>query len=350
MKKLSRRDLLKLGLLTAGSLAFNPIRDRLPAEDRQALEPLKLVRVAITQDEVRERPSLDAPVLFYRKRDEIVKVLDEIVSDEGPEHNPRWYRVIGGYMHTAHLAPVTIELQEPVESVRDGGQVFQVSVPYARSMRWTEHDGWVPAYRLYYGSNHWVVDIDEGPDGEAWYRITDDLLHVDYLVPATSMRLIHDAEYSPIRPDNLDKKIKVSIARQTVQLFEGGDMFLEGKVSTGMPSYGQVSSNGIPTDTPKGDFRVSIKTPVRHMGDGYLTSDIFAYELPGVPWSTFFTETGVAFHGTYWHDNYGGRMSHGCVNMTNDFAQFLFRWTTPAFYPDGGVWHVNGYGTLIEVT
>jgi len=103
------------------------------------------------------------------------------------------------------------------------------------------------------------------------------------------------------------------------------------------------------TETPRGEFDISIKTPVRHMGDGALTSDILAYELPGVPWSTFFTETGVAFHGTFWHDNYGGRMSHGCVNMRVEEALWLYRWTTPAYPNEPGKWHVIGFGTRIKV-
>ena len=42
-----------------------------------------------------------------------------------------------------------------------------------------------------------------------------------------------------------------------------------------------------------------------------------AYELPGVPWVSYFTGNGVAFHGTYWHDNFGSPTSHGCLNMRN---------------------------------
>jgi hypothetical protein len=32
-----------------------------------------------------------------------------------------------------------------------------------------------------------------------------------------------------------------------------------------------------------------------------------AYDLPGVPFLTYFTASGVAIHGTYWHNDYGGR-------------------------------------------
>jgi hypothetical protein len=72
------------------------------------------------------------------------------------------------------------------------------------------------------------------------------------------------------------------------------------------------------------------------MGDGGLTSDVDAYELPGVPWTSFFGDSGVAFHGTFWHDNFGNPMSLGCVNMRNEDAKWLFRWCLPEYNPQLG--------------
>lgn len=348
--KLSRREFLKLASLFSGAglATLTHHRSRLPGDENIKLDVLKTVRVGIRRDDIYAAPSLDAPIIAHRFRDELVSVLEEFVSDYGPVHNPRWYRVVGGFMHTAHLAPVETHYQEPVTRIRAGGQVFEVTVPFTRSLRYSELYGWEPLYRLYYQSNHWVIDVTVGPDNEPWYVIEDDLLHVEYMVPGTHLRLIQDEEFAPITPEITSKRIEVSLAEQTVTCYEEGKVVLATKVSTGIPSLG-ATTNGIPTETPRGEFNVSLKTPVRHMGDGNLTSDIHAYELPGVPWSTFFTETGVAFHGTYWHDNYGGRMSHGCVNMRTEEAKWLYRWTTPVHEPEPGKWHVNGWGTRIEV-
>ncbi len=348
---LSRREFLKLASLFGSAISTVPFaagRRRLPDDDKIKLNILKVVRVGIREDDVYASPSLKAPIIAHRKRDELVSVLDEFVSDFGPPHNPRWYRVVGGFMHTAHLAPVETHYQQPVSRIDKNGQVFEVSVPYVQSMRYSDTNGWEPLYRLYYQSNHWVVDVTAGPDGKPWYVIEDDLLHVEYMAPATHLRLIPKEEFAPITPENLNKRIIVSLRDQTVTCYENGEIVLHTTVSTGIPSLGP-TTNGIPTETPRGEFNVSLKTPVRHMGDGKLTSNIHAYELPGVPWSTFFTETGVAFHGTYWHDNYGGRMSHGCVNMRTEEAKWLYRWTTPVYEPEPSKWHVNGYGTRIEV-
>jgi lipoprotein-anchoring transpeptidase ErfK/SrfK len=67
-----------------------------------------------------------------------------------------------------------------------------------------------------------------------------------------------------------------------------------------------------------------------------------------VPWTSFFEfTTGVALHGTYWHDNFGARMSHGCVNMRTEEAKWIYRWTAPVARSTD--WNRKGYGTRVEV-
>jgi len=87
--------------------------------------------------------------------------------------------------------------------------------------------------------------------------------------------------------------------------------------------------------------------PLRHMGNGNLTSDIEAYELPGVPWVCFFHITGVAIHGTYWHTDFGRPRSHGCVNVPTEDAQWIYRWSFP-IAPSNEMMTI-GYGTPIIV-
>jgi hypothetical protein len=58
--------------------------------------------------------------------------------------------------------------------------------------------------------------------------------------------------------------------------------------------------------------------------------------------------SGAALHGTYWHDNFGQRMSHGCVNMRNSDALWVYRWTTPIIQP--GEWYARGRGTLVIIS
>jgi lipoprotein-anchoring transpeptidase ErfK/SrfK len=178
-----------------------------------------------------------------------------------------------------------------------------------------------------------------------------------YFVPAQHLRAVPDSELTPISPDvpSEEKLIVVSIPEQTLTAYEGNSIVMQTKIASGVPRQsipGQIS-----TDTPKGnDFHVSSKMPSKHMGNGILFSDkvdangvpVYEYEIPGVPWTTFFEpKTGVAFHGTYWHTNYGTPMSHGCVNMRLEESKWIFRWTTPVWEP--GVWEKRGYGTRVIV-
>src|SRR4051794_12175706 len=50
------------------------------------------------------------------------------------------------------------------------------------------------------------------------------------------------------------------------------------------------------------------------------------YNVPDVPWVMYFTDGGHALHGTYWHNNFGSVMSHGCVNLPMDVAEWMYGW------------------------
>jgi hypothetical protein len=221
-------------------------------------------------------------------------------------------------------------------------------VPFTRSYRQADPTS-DPLYRLYYQSTAWVEGVERGSDGRLWYRLLDDLLKVNYYVRAEHLRRIEPEELTPLSPDipPEQKRIEVSLPRQELLAFERDRLVFRTSISSGVPDRQPPGSNGIPTDTPTGQFYIDKKMPLRHMGDGRLTANLEAYELPGVPWTSFFHETGVAFHGTYWHNDYGRQKSHGCVNMRPEEAKWLFRWSTPAIEPDTMLeW---GYGTNVFV-
>lgn len=122
---------------------------------------------------------------------------------------------------------------------------------------------------------------------------------------------------------------------------------MDTRISSGMPR--RTSNPADSTETPRGTFHVQSKMPSKHMGDGNLTDDLDAYEYPGVPWTSFFEPVvGIAFHGTYWHTNYGVPMSHGCINMRPEEAKWIFRWTTPVV--ETLEIEKRGMGTLVTVT
>ncbi|MCW5874218.1 MAG: L,D-transpeptidase [Anaerolineales bacterium] len=328
-QQLSRKEFLHLGGLALGSLALQPGTLQALATSSKPNEAAGLVRVAVKEMRLYSEPSYQSNVVATRSRDQLLYVFEEFESDLGPDFNPRWYKVDEGYAHTAYLQPVLTQLQTPQVHINPQGELFEITVPLTQSYRHTRARGWEKLYRLYYLSTHWVTGIAEGPDGALWYEITDELLKITYHVLAEHMRKVPASELTPVNAHIPlhQKYVEVSIPEQRLWAYEEGALILDTKVSTGIPYL--VSTNGIPTATPKGGFTVFSKMPVRHMGDGYITADVEAYELPGVPWVSYFHEWGVAFHGTYWHDNYGNEMSHGCVNMKPHEAKWLFRWLMP---------------------
>ena len=346
--RVSRRDFLKLAALGLTSVAFRPDYEHGDLADAESL-----ARVAIDADEsvsVHSQPDDKSTIKFQRYRDEILNVYYEVISDKSPKYNPLWYRVWGGYIHCAHLQRVKVQINPIPEKLNEGIHLVEITVPYAQSYLQRKPGEWTPIYRLYYGSMHWVSEIVEGFDGLPWYRIKDELIgyeNLNYYIPARQARLILPEETSPISPDvNPDKKfIEVSLEKQELTAYEEGRVVLKTKISSGL-DYSPPGE--IPWKTPTGLFHVQTKMPSKHMGGAELTDDLSAYVLPGVPWTTFFEpENGIAFHGTYWHQNFGMPMSHGCINMKTEEARWLYRWVTPE--GDMSKMTTIGFGTQVYV-
>ncbi len=203
MKQYTRRDFLKLTALGLGGLAFRPFYG-VGESISQDLDSDQVARVAIPSISVYSQPDDTSKIVYTRYHDELVNIYDEVISDKGPEWNPLWYRVWRGYIHSARLQRVKYLLNPVPTSFVGEKQLSEITVPFTQSMRYTAYDGWNPVYRLYYESVHWIVGLEEGPDGGAWYRIKDELLDsdsTDYFVPAAHLRIIPLSELSPITPE-----------------------------------------------------------------------------------------------------------------------------------------------------
>jgi lipoprotein-anchoring transpeptidase ErfK/SrfK len=109
------------------------------------------------------------------------------------------------------------------------------------------------------------------------------------------------------------KTIVVSISQQMLWAYKGDRVVLNTYVSTGRTGF----------DTPVGSFAVLTKLPSQTM-EGVIGGEY--YNVPDVPWVLYFTNSGHALHGTYWHNNFGTPMSHGCVNLPLDVAAWLYDW------------------------
>ena len=344
MTPLSRRNFLKLSTSAIAGLGLPSFLPGWGTFDNSLQ-----VRVASKSVSVYSGPSDQTNIVSQHFRDELVNIYEE-VNGGAPIYNPIWYRVWGGYLHRGRLQKVKILFNEPLTSIPEGTrQLSELTVPYTQAMRYTKTYGWQPNLRLYYGSTHWIGGIDEGPDGQPWYRIFDELVGLPYHVLAVHLRPIPLEEWSPITPDvPLEKKrIEVSLSRQVLTAYEFDEAVFQTKIASGIATV-QRQSGSLSTQTPVGEFRILSKYPSKHMGNGNLFAGPDDYELPGVPWTCFFHEAGYAFHGTYWHDNFGTPMSRGCVNMRIDEAKWLFRWVRPLHEP--GRTYTPGYGTVVVIT
>jgi lipoprotein-anchoring transpeptidase ErfK/SrfK len=346
--KVSRRDLLKLGGLSAASFAFSPMLPRGIA----GFDDSTVVRVATNSVSIYSEPSDKSRITGTWYRDDLVHVYEEVVAKE-PAYNPVWYRVWGGYMHRSRLQRVKNIPNIPLESIPEGTRVMgEVTVPYTQPWRSTKLRGWEPINpRLYYESVHWLEAVEEGPDGNPWYKIFDELTGT-YYAPASPFRPIPNEELAPISPEIPweEKRIDVNLATQILSAYEYDKVVFQTNVSSGIPA-GRTDPRELSTKTPDGEFHIQEKMPSKHMGNGNLLADADGYELPGVPWTLFFTEAGHAFHGTYWHENYGTPMSHGCINMRTSEAKWLFRWARPLHTQEdlSTKYYFRGYGTTVTI-
>ena len=128
-----------------------------------------------------------------------------------------------------------------------------------------------------------------------------------------------------------EKWIDVDLSEQKVIAFEGLRPVRSFIISSGLPR----------TPTVEGTFRIRAKVRSQVMsGPGYY--------LPNVEWVQYFYRD-YAFHGTYWHNNFGNPMSHGCINMTNADAQWLFEWASPEWNGDTWMHVAPDQGTLVTV-
>jgi len=343
MPNLSRRDFLKLGGLSLGGLAFSPsLRNLFDFDDSN------LVRVATASVSVYKKPTDESSIVSTWFRDELLHVYGEVEADE-PITNPIWYRVWGGYIHRARLQRVKVLYNETLAKLdEDLPRLVEVTVPFAQPWRTSKAFGWQQlGFRLYYGSVHWVTAIELGPTGEPWYKVNDDLAGL-YHVNPLHVRPIPLEEMAAITPEiPLEKKqIEVNLTMQTLTAYQDSKQVLKATISSGIPN-GPRGADGLSTKTPQGEFRIVEKDAAKHMGNGNLFADADDYELPGVPWTSFFTLQGHAFHGTYWHENFGVPMSHGCINMRTEDAKWLYRWALPKH--EMGKHANRGYGTLVQI-
>ncbi len=118
---------------------------------------------------------------------------------------------------------------------------------------------------------------------------------------------------------SLARLLEVDLSEQRLYVKENGNVVDSWLISSGKTNHA----------TTPGHYTINSKATVQTMNGfdrdaaGNITG---TYSTPNVKWPMYFNG-GQAFHGVYWHNNYGTRMSHGCVGMPEWRAQWLWNWS-----------------------
>lgn len=358
-KRLSRRDFLKwLSLTTLGGVLVRPWSKSLlsipdfPQADR-------LGRVCVGKVEVKARPDEASETVAVLYEDSVVPWIRERIGRWPFRNNQKFVETPQGYIWSPYLQPVENRPNVPVESLptdsKDTGMWVEVTVPWVdvildnpppRShwLRYRAEHGLPP--RMYYSQILWIDRLKKGDNGQVWYRINERYGNPGDIFwgPAEAFRPLTQEEILPINPDSEEKRVVVNVNwhNQTLSCLEGNREVYYCRVSSG------VQSGSTPV-TPFGSkgYPIWRKLYSIHMAGG---TNEAGWDLIGIGWTSLFVGEGVALHSTFWHNNFGEPMSHGCVNLSPEDAKWIFRWTLPVVpYETGDITIVGEGSTKVIV-
>ena len=163
-----------------------------------------------------------------------------------------------------------------------------------------------------------LLESRPGPGDKLWWRVGDELW-----IDGDHLNEVHIVAAAP--PDVLDEWrrrnvgndqwIDVDLGEQTLVAYRGGRAVFATMVSSGRS-----------TATPRGNYPVWAKVASMTMANQAYEDK--PYMVQGVPWVLLF-QGHNALHGAYWHDRFGNKKSHGCVNLAPHDARWMFEWTGP---------------------
>ncbi len=352
-RAIDRRTFVKLaGAALAGTALPAPLSawaaGRLPPEDQIADRFIPLRRGRVTTSSVTVWDRVETPHAAVKRlvRDDVILLGEErVVPGTGNAHNNLWYRTRGGWVHSAWIQPMEFHERPAIyRTAGPNGLWVEVIEPKTRTRK--EPSPAAPDdYEYVYGTVFLASDVAIDSTGTVWYKTEDEyadkglgVAPTHHWVLAHHVRRIHESEFMAIRPEVADKRIQIDLKAQTLTCLEGDAVVLTTKVATGT-TFMQLDGSLAHFGTPVGEHQVILKQPSRHMRATEAERGTNGwFDLPGVPWNTFFTFDGIAIHGTYWHNDYGAVRSHGCVNVPIPVARFIYRWTFPtAPYTDSFV-------------
>jgi hypothetical protein len=354
-QNISRRNFLKLAGVGLGALVFRPPKgfdyEYFSSPKRLPQFPASDIigRVLENGIDLRSQPTNDETVnttLSELSADTLVEWGRQVVGNVvGGLRNQRYVETPQGYIYASVLQPTRNLPNTPLTEMPAGQKGFwaEVTVPYIE----LAHEGvvaspWMQdhiAYnfrpKLYYGQVVWIDQI-RTENGFPEYRWNEDVPHgygygaygEFFWGDGAGFKVLTDEDVAPISPDvdPNEKKIEANLDYQTLSCYEGNTEVYFCRLASGLgydPSTGQASDK---LATPVGNLLTHWKIISLNMTAGTFQS---GYSTPAVPWSTMISGDGVAIHGAFWHNAFGEKRSHGCINVSPEDAKWIFRWTTP---------------------
>ncbi len=376
-KKISRRDFLKLASLGVGTMAFRPksigfeylsIPKQLPQFPNSAM-----IGRVVDPVSLRSSPS-NNPILNNAiqelQADTLVEWGREVIgSVVGGLSNQRFIEIPQGYVYSSTVQPTRNLPNTPVAQIPAGKSGFwaEVTVPYVP----LDHEGivaspWLTDHifydfqpKLYYGQVVWIDQI-RNINGFIEYRWNEDANGHGFGYGAygeffwgdgAGFKPLTDENVTPISPniDPAEKIITVNLDNQSLSCYERNTEVFYCRISSGI-RYDQVTGQlSDKLATPAGELYTHWKIISKNMTAGDAQA---GYSTPAVPWCTFISGDGVAIHGAFWHNAFGEKRSHGCINVTPENAKWIFRWSTPSISLDQSQQRMTwpDHGTIVAVS
>ncbi|MFO0971095.1 MAG: L,D-transpeptidase family protein [Candidatus Saccharimonadales bacterium] len=122
------------------------------------------------------------------------------------------------------------------------------------------------------------------------------------------------AAYQTVNMNAYDKWIEVDLSEQRTTAYEKATPIKNFLIASGMRGH----------ETPVGEYAIWLRVRSQTMQGGSKADGSY-YNIPNVEWVSYFYQD-YALHGAWWREKFGAPASHGCVNMTNADAQWVFEW------------------------
>lgn len=179
--------------------------------------------------------------------------------------------------------------------------------------------------------------------GGVWLTVPDGLgPGVPAYVESTKVRRWEAGpELAGIGEDEL--WLDIDVGQQILAVMRGSEPIFLTLVSSGTGAKPN-------TSTPRGTYRIRNKVALGAMRNRPEDAEESPYHVEAVPWVMYF-DGRFALHGAYWHNGFGHRKSHGCVNLAPKDAKYVYGLVSPDVPPGwiSSYEHAGEPGSVVRV-